>query len=57
MTLVNKIMYVSGVQFYNISSVYCIVCSPPQVKFLSINFVVFVVVKVLYGENYPAGPE
>ena len=30
--LVNKIIQVSGVQFYKTSSVYCIVCSPPQVK-------------------------
>ena len=28
MTLVNKIIQVSGVQFYNTSSVYCVVCSP-----------------------------
>ena len=32
MTLVNKFIQVSGVQFYNTSSVYCIVYSPPQVK-------------------------
>ena len=32
MALVNKIVSVSGVQFYNTSSVHCIVCSPPQVK-------------------------
>ena len=31
-TLFNKIMQVSGVQFCNTSSVYCTVCSPPQVK-------------------------
>ena len=31
-TLVNKIIQVSVVQFYNTSSVHCIVCSPPQVK-------------------------
>ena len=31
-TLVNKIIYVPGVQFHNTPSVYCIVCSPPQVK-------------------------
>ena len=30
-TLVNKIIQVSGVQFYNTSSVHCIMCSPPQV--------------------------
>ena len=35
-TLVNTIMQVSGVQFYNTSSVYCTVCSPPQVKLSSI---------------------
>ena len=37
MTLVIKIIQVSGVQFYNMSSLYCIVCSPPQVKFPSIT--------------------
>ena len=31
-TLVNQIIQVSGVQFYNISSIHCIVCSSPQVK-------------------------
>ena len=31
-TLVNKIMQVSGVQSSNMSSIYCIVCSPPQIK-------------------------
>ena len=31
-TLANKIMLVSGVQFHNTSSVNCIMCSPPQVK-------------------------
>ena len=31
-TLVNKILQVSGAQFYNTSSVYCTVCSPPQVR-------------------------
>ena len=30
-------LYVSGAQFYNTSSVYCIMCSPPQVKSLSIT--------------------
>ena len=29
-TLVNKIMKLSGVQVYNTSSVYCTVCSPPK---------------------------
>ena len=32
-TLVNKIIQVSGVQFYNTSFVHCIVCLPPQLKF------------------------
>ena len=36
-TLVNKIVQVSRVQFYNTSSVYCIVHSPPQVKSPSIT--------------------
>ena len=31
-TLVNKILQVSGAQFYYTSSVYCTVCSPPQVR-------------------------
>ena len=31
-TLVNKIIEVSGVQFYNTSSEHCIMCLPPQVK-------------------------
>ena len=35
MTLVNKIIQLSGAQFYNLSGVHCIVCSPPQVKSLS----------------------
>ena len=30
--LVNKIIQVSGVHFYNTPSVYCIVCSPSKVK-------------------------
>ena len=34
-TLVNKIIRVSGAQFHNTSSVHCIVCSPPQVKGMS----------------------
>ena len=34
-TLVIKIIELSGVQFYNESSVYCIVCSPPKVKYPS----------------------
>ena len=34
-TLVNKIIQVSGAQFYNTSSVHCVVCSPPKVKSLS----------------------
>ena len=29
-TLVNKIIWVTGVQFYNTSSVYCIVCLPSK---------------------------
>ena len=33
----NQIIQVSGVQFYNTSSVYFIVCLPPQVKFPSIT--------------------
>ena len=36
-TLVNKIIQVSGVSFSNTSSVYCIVCSPLKVKFPSIT--------------------
>ena len=28
--LVNKIIYLSGAQFHNTSSVYCLVCSPPK---------------------------
>ena len=36
-TLVNKIIQVSGAQFYNTSSVHCIVCSSPQVKSPSFN--------------------
>ena len=36
-TLVNKIVWVSGAQFYNASSVYFIVCLPPQVKSFSIS--------------------
>lgn len=33
MTLANKITQVLGVQFYNMPSVYCILCSQPKVKF------------------------
>ena len=33
-TMVNKIIYVSAVQFYNTSSVYCIVCLPPKSSLL-----------------------
>ena len=36
-TLVSKIIQVSGVRFYHTSSVYCTVCSPPQVKSPSIT--------------------
>ena len=32
MILINKIIKMSGAQFYSISSVYCIVCSPPQIR-------------------------
>ena len=35
--LVNKILQVSDGQFYNTSSVPCILCSPPQVRSLSIT--------------------
>ena len=35
--LVNNIKLVSGVQFYNTSSVYCIVCLSPQVKSPSVT--------------------
>ena len=31
-------LFFSGVQFYNTSSVYCTVCSPPQVKSPSFTF-------------------
>ena len=37
MILVNKMKLVSGAQFHNMSSVHCIVCSPPQVKSSSIT--------------------
>ena len=36
-TLVNKIIQVSGVQFDNTSSAHCVVCSPPQVKSPSVT--------------------
>ena len=39
MTLVNKIIHVSGAQFYNTSSVYYIVRSPPQVMSQSMPFI------------------
>ena len=38
-TLVNKIIQVSSVQFSNTSSVYYIVCSTPKVKFLSLTII------------------
>ena len=34
-TLVNKIIQVSGAQFHNTSPVHCIVCAPPRVRSLS----------------------
>lgn len=37
MPLVNKITQVSSIQIYNVSSVYCIACSPPKVTHLSSN--------------------
>ena len=37
--LVNKIILFSGVQVYYMSSVYCVVCSPPQVKSPPITFI------------------
>ena len=36
-TLVHKIIQVSSIQFYNTSSVHCVVCSPPQVTSPSIT--------------------
>ena len=36
-TLVKKIIQVSGAQSHNTSRAHCIVCSPPQVKFLSVT--------------------
>ena len=36
-TLVTKIVQVSGVQIYHTSSVYCIVCSAPKVRFSSVT--------------------
>lgn len=38
MTLVNKTTQVLGVPFHNTSPVYCMVCSPPQVKSSSIIY-------------------
>nr|KAF6374287.1 hypothetical protein mPipKuh1_009510 [Pipistrellus kuhlii] len=37
LTLVNKITWVSGAQLHSTSSVHCVVCSPLQVKSLSIT--------------------
>ena len=37
MTLVSKIMQVSGAEFHSTSSIYCIVCSPPQINSPSIT--------------------
>lgn len=37
-TLVYKIIGVSGIQFYTASSVYCIGCSPPQVRPPSVTY-------------------
>ena len=39
MTLVNKIIQVSGAQFHNTSSVYCIACLPPKSSLLPPPFV------------------
>ncbi|KAF6125190.1 hypothetical protein HJG60_009715 [Phyllostomus discolor] len=36
-TLVNKMIQVSGAQFHSTSSVHCVVCSPPQVRSPSIT--------------------
>ena len=36
-TLVNKIIQVSSVQIYDLSSVYCVLCSSPKVKSSSIT--------------------
>ena len=38
--LVNKIIYVSSVQFYGISSGYCTVCLPPEVKFSATMYLI-----------------
>ena len=46
-TLVNKIVQVSGAQLHNTSPVYCIVCSPPKVKSSSIT---------IYSPLYPHLP-
>ena len=37
MAIIKKIIQVSGAQFYNMSSLHCIVCSPSQVKSLPIT--------------------
>ena len=36
-TLLNKIIQVSDIQFYDLSSIHCIGCSPPHVKFPSVT--------------------
>ena len=37
-TLVNKIIQVSGTRFHNTSSVHCIVCSPPKSSLLPLSW-------------------
>ena len=41
MSLVNKIIQVSGVHFYDTWSVYCFMCTPPKVKSSSIIIIYF----------------
>ena len=53
-TLFNRIMWVSGVQFYNTPSVYCIVCSPLQVR--SPSSTVSPLYPLFYPPLHPASP-
>ena len=55
--LINKIMLVSGTHFYNTPSVYCTVCSPPQVKSPSITIYPPFTLSYLPPHPFPSGDQ
>ena len=54
-SIVSKVMQVAEVQFYNIPSVYCTVCSPPEVKSPSITIYPSFTLSYIPPPHFPSG--